>query len=74
MAQCLHLDAHGRRCRREAGEDAYFCDTHFPVAAAEPLGARLRKWGLRLAALLLLVVFLFPLAIQVYRFLRAMLN
>jgi hypothetical protein len=74
MAQCLHLDSRGQRCRREADEGAYFCDKHYLVAAPEPLGARLRRWGLRLAALVLLVVFLLPLAVQAYRFLRAMLN
>jgi hypothetical protein len=74
MAQCFHLDSRGRRCGRETDDGAYFCDEHAPAIAPQPLAASLRRWGLRLAALLLLAVFVLPLVVQVYRFLRAMLN
>ncbi len=74
MPQCFHLDSGGRRCRRETDEGIYFCEAHAPDTPTQPAAASLRKWGLRVAALILLVAFLLPLAIQVFRFLRAMLN
>jgi hypothetical protein len=74
MAQCFHLDSRGRRCRRETDKGVYFCDEHAPDAAPVPPTASLRRWGFRLAALILLVVFVLPLMVEVYRFLRAMLN
>jgi hypothetical protein len=74
MPQCFHLDSTGRRCCRETDEGLYFCDEHAPGAAPVSAAERLRKWGIRLAALVLLVVFMLPLAVQVYRFLRGMLN
>jgi len=76
MAECLHLDAGGGRCRREAAAGSAFCPGHEPAAVFAPESAAeaLRRLLLRLVALGLLVLFLFPLLFQVYRILRNLLN
>lgn len=75
MAQCLYLDPRGRRCRLEAAEEQPFCAGHAEVSAAgvEPT-VTLRRLVLRLAALVLLLIFLLPLAVQGYRILKSLLN
>ena len=74
MAQCFHLDAGGRRCRRETDEGVYFCDDHAPGAGSGEPAADLRKLSFRLVALILLLVFLLPLTVRAYRFLVELLN
>ncbi len=75
MGQCLHLDARGGRCQGEAEEGLSFCRAHGREAAAESeQPAALRRLVLRVAAFLLLVIFLLPLAVEGYRILRALLN
>ena len=76
MPQCLHINEKGRRCRREAEDDSTFCRWHAPEPLAEPplLTPELWKLVLRIAALLVLAAFLFPLALQGYWLLRAWLN
>lgn len=75
MAQCLHLDTRGRRCGQPAEEELPFCPAHGELSAARVEQAVvLRRQVLRLAALLLLAVFLLPLAVQGYRMLRSLLN
>jgi len=76
MAECLHLDAGGRRCRREAAAGGAFCPSHEPAGAPAPESAwgELRRFLLRLVALGLLALFLFPLLVQAYELLRELLN
>ncbi|MGH9803759.1 MAG: hypothetical protein ACRD4D_01205 [Candidatus Acidiferrales bacterium] len=74
MPPCLQVDTRGRRCPREANEDGHFCDEHAALGAAGGEPRDLRRLGFRLAALILLVIFLLPLAVQGYRMLRALLN
>ena len=76
MAECLHLDAGGRRCRREAAAGSVFCPGHEPEGALAPESAwgELRRLLLRLVALGLLALFLFPLLFQAYQVLRELLN
>lgn len=74
MPPCLHLDTHGRRCPREADEGGNFCAEHGPLGADGREPPDLRRMGLRLAAFVLLVIFLLPLAVQGYRMLRSLLN
>ena len=76
MAECLHLDAGGGRCRREAAAGSAFCAGHEPAGALEPESAwgELRRVLLRLVALGLLALFLFPLLAQAYKALRNLLN
>lgn len=74
MAQCLHLED-GRPCRFEAEEDSSFCRWHGSEGArALWPGLDLRRLAFRLAALLLLLVFLVSLGIQGYRLAKALLN
>jgi len=72
MPQCFYLDARGRRCPRDAENGTMFCREHDPEALREP--PDLRRLGFRLAALVLLIVFLAPLLYEAYRLLRAALN
>lgn len=74
MPPCLYLDTRGRRCPRDADEDGNFCAEHAAPVAGAREEAGLRRLGIRLAAFLLLVIFLLPLAVQGYRMLRALLN
>lgn len=76
MAQCVHLDRSGRRCLQEAAEDSSFCALHAAERAAEieERAPETQKWVVRLAALLLLALFLLPLAVEGYRMLRALLR
>lgn len=74
MPPCLYLDTRGRRCPREAEEDGHFCREHAALAGIVPEPLDLRRLGYRLAALLLLVIFLLPLAVQGFRMLRSLLN
>ena len=76
MAECLHLDESGRRCRREAEARSWFCGDHSPQIGLEPrpLAPAPRKFFLRLAAVFLLAVFLGPLLLQWYQLLMAWLN
>jgi len=74
MPPCLHLDTRGRRCPREADEQGHFCVEHGALGAGEREPLDLRRRGFRLAALILLVIFLLPLAVQGYRLLRSLLN
>lgn len=74
MPPCLHLDTRGRRCAREAEENGHFCWEHAALGGIEPEPLDLRRLGYRLAALLLLVIFLLPLAVAGYRMLRSLLN
>jgi len=76
MAECLHLDAGGRRCRREAAAGSAFCPGHEPAAVFAPESAAeaLRRLLLRLVALGLLALFLFPLLLYAYQALRELLN
>jgi len=75
VAQCLHLEDGGRPCRFEAEEGSSFCRWHSPEGAATLWpGLDLRRWILRLAALLLLLAFMVPLGIQGYRLLKSLLN
>lgn len=74
MPPCLHLDTRGRRCPREADGGGHFCDEHAGLYVDAPAGLDFRQLGVRLAALLLLMIFLLPLAVQGYRMLRALLN
>jgi hypothetical protein len=75
VAHCLHLENDGRPCRFEAEEGTSFCRWHSRKSAA-PLwpGLDLRRLVLRLAALVLLLVFLVPLGVQGYRLLKSLLN
>ncbi len=76
MAQCLHLDSQGRRCRNQAAEGNPFCVWHEDASNVEaPLvGPALRRWIFRLVALVLLAIFLIPLVLRGYRLLRALIN
>jgi len=74
MPPCLHLDTRGRRCPQEADEGGNFCAAHGAPGADAREPPDLRRVGLRLAALVLLVIFLLPLAVQGYRMLRSLLN
>ena len=76
MAECLHLDAGGRRCRQEAAAGSAFCPDHEPRAdfAPESAGEALRRFLLRLVALGLLALFLVPLLAHAYQLLRELLN
>ncbi|MFQ5723402.1 MAG: hypothetical protein ACE5G6_02830 [Terriglobia bacterium] len=76
MAQCQHLDANGRRCPQEADEGRAFCPWHEPGSPLPPplMGKSLRRWAYRLAALLLLTIFLIPLLVQAYRIVRALIR
>ncbi|MGH9814428.1 MAG: hypothetical protein ACRD4T_14950 [Candidatus Acidiferrales bacterium] len=74
MPQCFHLDSRGRRCGRQAEEGVYFCDEHAPGPGLGKPAVDLRKLGFRLMALILLLVFLLPLLVRVYRFLAELLN
>lgn len=76
MAECLHLDAGGRRCRREAVPDGVFCPDHELAGALAPESAwaELRRLLVRLVALGLLALFLFPLLYQAYKLLRELFN
>jgi len=76
MAECLHLDAGGRRCRREAAAGRVFCAGHEAALDFAPESApeALRRFLLRLVALGLLALFLFPLLAQAYQALRNLLN
>jgi hypothetical protein len=75
MAQCLHVDKNGRPCSSKAEEGASFC-RHHSREGAEAVwpGVDPRRLAFRLAALLLLLIFLLPLALQGYRMLRSLLN
>ena len=72
MPQCFYLDAHGRRCPRDAEAGRMLCWEHDPEALHAP--PDLRKLAFRLAALLLLIVFLVPLFYEAYRMLKEALN
>jgi hypothetical protein len=76
MAECLHLDAGGRRCRQEAAAGSVFCADHDPAtgSAPESAGEALRRFLLRLVALGLLALFLIPLVLHAYQLLRELLN
>lgn len=76
MAQCIHLDEAGRRCSLPAAEESSFCRWHDPesLVAAPRLRALVRRRVFRLAAFILLVVFLLPLLVQGYRLLKSLLN
>lgn len=76
LVQCVHLGPAGDRCPHAAQDDSPFCHWHDPENRAEPisLGARLRRLGIRLAALVLLVIFLTPLVVQGYQLIKALLN
>jgi hypothetical protein len=74
MPPCLYLDTRGRRCPQEADADGQFCAEHAGLVPHEQEPLDLRRLGFRLAALLLLVIFLLPLAVQGYRMLRSLLN
>jgi hypothetical protein len=74
MPTCLYLDTRGRRCPREADELGHFCAEHAGHVPGSGEALAIRRLGIRLAALLLLLVFLLPLAVQGYRMLRALLN
>ena len=72
MTQCFYLDTRGRRCPRDAQQGMPFCWDHDPEATREPVSVR--RMEFRLAALLLLIVFLVPLFYGAYRLLREALN
>lgn len=76
MGQCLYLDESGRRCRGEAEAASWFCSGHGPESGLAPplAGPALRRFFFRLAALLLLAVFLGPLLLQGYQYLLDWLN
>lgn len=74
MPQCVHLDPRGRRCQREADEGLPFCRWHDPERQLWPSVLDRRRLAFRLAALILLAIFLIPLAIQGYRLLKTLLN
>ncbi len=76
MAECLHLDAGGGRCRREAAAGSVFCPGHEPALdfAPESAAEALRRFLLRLVALGLLALFLIPLLAQAYQLLRELFN
>lgn len=74
MPPCLHLDTRGHRCPREADASGHFCDEHAGLYAGAAPELDFRRLAIRLAALLLLMLFLLPLAVQGYRMLRSLLN
>lgn len=76
MAQCLHMDEKGRRCRLPPEEGTSFCHWHDPESATSPplLGVDVRRRVFRLAALILLLVFLLPLLVRGYRLVMHLLN
>lgn len=74
MPPCLHVDTRGRRCPREADEQGHFCVEHGALDPSRRMPPDLRRLGFRLAALMLLMIFLLPLAVQGYRMLRSLLN
>lgn len=75
MRQCLYMQPDGKRCPQPAETDYPFCRWHLRVMLEEEdPGRRRRRALLRLAALVALVAFLLPLAVQGYRLLKAMLN
>ena len=56
MTPCFHIDPSGGRCPEPAVEGSVYCLRHDPESAAP---GRVRIWGFRLAALLLLALLLF---------------
>lgn len=75
MHQCLYMQPDGKRCPQRAETDSPFCRWHLRVMMdEEDPRRRRRRTVLRLAALVALVAFLLPLALQGYRLLKAMLN
>lgn len=75
MAQCMHLDIRGRRCWLEAAEGLPFCPGHSQEGSTPlPPGVDRQRLAFRLAALILLVIFLVPLVMQGYRLLKSLLN
>ncbi len=59
---CLYLGPQGQRCSRSAGEGGY-CDRHDPERAV-PAGNEIAK---RLWAAALLIIFLWPWLMDLYR-------
>jgi predicted nucleic acid-binding Zn ribbon protein len=75
MSQCLQIQSNGSRCPHPAEAGYSFCRWHIEeMLEAEDPGRRWRRFVLRMAALILLLIFLLPLALQGYRLLQAMLN
>ncbi|MBI4467643.1 MAG: hypothetical protein HY656_09495 [Acidobacteria bacterium] len=76
MPQCFHLDADGRRCPEEAEDGQAFCLWHEAASGLRPplVEAGVARRLFRLAALILLALFLVPLLVQGYRVLRALVN
>ena len=62
MQRCAHLYEAGQQCSEEALPGSGFCNDHEVVHDAfEPLsGHPVRKLAIRLAALILLIIFLIP--------------
>jgi hypothetical protein len=66
MHRCSHLYESGRQCAEPAFEGSDFCTDHAEVPAAwdgtfEPLGpSGFERFVMRVAALLLLLIFLIP--------------
>lgn len=67
MAPCLHIDPSGRRCRAPAAEGSIYCPHHDPDSAVP---SPLRLWSFRLAALFLLLFFLFELYLNLREVMR----
>lgn len=67
MGQCLHLDASARQCKQQAAEGELFCWAHQSGDRPE---VAWRKWVFRLAALVLLLLFV----LQSYLLLKTLLG
>lgn len=76
MGQCVHIEKDGSRCPHPAEESYLFCRWHIQLQLMEEEdpARRWRRFLFRVAALLILLAFLVPLAIEGYRLLKSMLN
>ncbi len=72
MGRCLHLTETGKQCPRDAEPGSHLCYLHTTGEPLEsqPLRISVRKMVFRLAAGLLLLIFL----LQGYQFLKALLS
>lgn len=70
--RCLHLTETGTQCPRDAEPGSHLCYLHTAgeYSDSAPLGVSVRKIAFRLAAGLLLLIFL----LQGYQFLKALLS
>ena len=72
MGRCLHLTDQGKQCQRDAEPGSHLCYLHTTgeYPESQPPGVSVRKIVFRVAAGLLLLIFV----LQGYQFLKALLS